>query len=227
MIADFNDRNPDIDDPTAAERKRRERTRTKIMRKLGDLARIGRMTSGERGEIENNLRGLDHQQLVELLMDLEARVVRPTVTRDVRMSQRDSVTQLSKPIAIPPGAQTEAPNGTRDNVTVTQDQNRDYKLAQSAPMPTAASIEPVSLAMKEGVLAVVQPDPSTWLLEEGPKLIMDRMGESYERATSRLTAWSEKVNDRVVLAGILRGAEDRVGPAFHMEVGDQIRRLGH
>ncbi|MDP1671272.1 MAG: hypothetical protein Q8L63_04205 [Alphaproteobacteria bacterium] len=228
MIADFHDRNPDIDDPTAAERKRRERARTKIMRKLGDLARIGQITSGERAEIENNLRGLNHQQLVELMIDLEARSVRLTVTRDARMSQRDSVTQLSNPIAIPPSVKTEAPNVTCDNVTVTRDQNRDYRLAESAARLTGASIEPVGLAVEEErVLAVVQPDPSTWLLQEGAKLIMDRMGEPYERAVSRLSAWSAQVDDSAVLASILQGAQHRTGHGFHVEVTDQIRRQAH
>jgi hypothetical protein len=223
MIADFNDRNPDIDDPTAAERKRRERTRTKIMRKLGDLARIGQITSGERAEIENNLRGHDHQQLVELMMGLEARSVRLTVTRDARMSQRDSVTQLSSP-----SVKTEAPNVPCDNVTVTRDQNRDYRLAESAARLTGASIEPVGLAVEEErVLAVAQPDPSMWLLQEGVRLIMDRMGEPYERAVSRLSAWSAQVDDSAVLASILQGAENRTGHGFHIEVTDQIRRQAH
>ena len=228
MIADFNDRNPDIDDPTAAERKRRERTRTKIMRKLGELARIGQITGGERTEIENSLRGLDHQQLVELMMDLEAGSVRATVTRDGRMSQRDIVPQQSNPIPIPPTVKTEAPNVTRDNVTITLDQNRDYREALKLPTLSSASVEPVGLAVEEERLrAVVRPDPSMWLLQEGAKLIMDRMGEPYERAVSRLSAWSAQVDNSAVLAGILRGAENRTGHGFHVEVTDQIRRQAH
>jgi hypothetical protein len=229
MIADFIDRNPDIEDPTSGERKRRERTRAKIMRRLGELARLGQIVSGERAEIENNLLGLDHRQLVELLMDLEARSVRPTVTRDARMSQRDSVTPSANPITMPPSVATDANNVTRDNVTVTRDQNRDYRQAQSAPALTSASVEPAGSAVEgKKVLAIPEPDPSTWLKQEGPKLIMDRMGVPYERAMARLSGWSEQVRDHAILAGILQRAQDRSGPGFHMEVTDQIRRrLAH
>ena len=228
MIADFIDRNPDIEDPTSGERKRRERTRAKIMRRLGELARLGQIISGERAEIENNLLGLDHRQLVELLMDLEARSVRPTVTRDVRMSQRDSVTPLANPIAIPPSVKTEAPNVTRDNVTVTPDQNRVFIETPIASTHTANVVQPNGLA-GEGreIAAVSERDPANWLKHDDLQLIMDRMAEPRERAMARLSNWSGQVGDCAVLANILQGAENRAGPAFHMEVSDQIRRLAH
>jgi hypothetical protein len=228
MIADFNDRNPDVEDPTSGERKRRERTRTKIMRKLGELARLGQISSGERVEIEGSLRGLDHKQLIELLVDLAASSVRPVVTRDVRMSQRDNVTPRSNPIAIPPSVKTEAPNVTRDNVTVTPDQKRVFIETPIASMSTADLVEPEGLA-GEGrqIAAVSERDPANWLEQDGLQMIIDRMAEPRERAIARLSNWSGQVQDCAVLASILQGAENREGPAFHMEVSDQIRRLAH
>ena len=84
-----------------------------------------------------------------------------------------------------------------------------------------------SAAKERKILAVPGSDSATWLKQEGLQLIMDRMGESRERAMARLSNWSGQVEDCAVLMGILRGAENRTGPAFHMEVADQIRRLAH
>jgi hypothetical protein len=228
MIADFIDRNPDIEDPTSGERKRRERTRAKILRRLGELATLGQIISGERAEIESNLLRLDHRQLVELLMDLEARSVRQTVTRDARMSHRDSAAPPANPIAIPPSVKTETANVTRDNVTVTPDQNRVFKETPIASTSTADVVGPNGLAREaRKIAAVSERDPANWLRQDGLQLIMDRMAEPRERAMARLSNWSGQVGDCAVLANILQGAENRAGPAFHMEVSDQIRRLAH
>lgn len=226
MIADFIDRNPDVEDPTSGERKRRERARTRIMRRLGELARLGQIISGERAEIESNLLGLDHRQLVELLVDLEARFARPTVTRDARMSQRDSVTPLANPIAIPSSDKAEAPNVTRDNVTVTPDQNRVFTETPIASSP-ANAVQPNGLAGEAREIAPISGDCANWLKKDGLQLIMDRMAEPREQAMARLSKWSGQVGDYAALANILQGAENRAGPAFHMEVTDQIRRLAH
>ena len=228
MISDFNDRNPDIEDPTAGERKRRERTRTKIMRKLAELARLGNIISGERGEIESSLLGLEHPQLVELLTDLEARSIRSTVTRDTRMSQRDSVTLEANPTAIPLSVKTEAPNVTRDKVTVTPDQNRIFTEKPIATTSAADLVQPSGLAREGSQTEVVSKrDDANWLKQDGLKLIMDRMTEPRERAMGRLLKWSEQVRDCAVLRNILQNAENCAGPAFHMQVSDHIRRLAH
>jgi hypothetical protein len=228
MIADFYNRHPETEDPTATERQRRKRSRERILRKLADLARVGLISSGERSDIEKQLPRLDQAELVDLQLRLDEKSLQLSVTRDSRLSRRDSVTPSANPITIPPSVATDANNVTRDNVTVTPDQNRDYRQAQSATTLTGASVEPVGSAVEEKkVLAVPEPDLSTWLKQEGPKLIMDRMGVPYERAMARLSDWSAQVNDSAVLAGILQGAENRTSHGFHMEVTDQIRRLAH
>jgi hypothetical protein len=225
MIADFIDRNSDTEDPTSTERKRRERTRTRILRKLGELARLGQISNGERTEIENNLMGLDHQQLVRLLMEFEAKSLQPTVTRDVLLSRRDSVTSSVNPIEIPPNATTEAISVTRDTVTVPVDQNRDFIESQSFSKLTVNCVETVGSAVEvRTVAALADLDSATWLKQEGPQLIMDRLGGTYDQVMARLSRWSGQVSD-AVLADILKGAEGLSGHNFHMEVTDQIRRL--
>jgi hypothetical protein len=226
MIADFYNRHPETEDPTATERQRRKRSRERILRKLADLARVGLVSSVERSEIEKQLPRLDQAELVDLQLRLDEIPLRLPVTRDSRMSQRDSVT--------PPADQTEAPSSTitsdqditRDNVTVTPDQNRICKDAESASTSTADVVESAGSAGEERrIVAVLGRDRATWLKQEAPQLIMDRMGETKEKAIARLSRWLEQIPDGAVLADILRGAADRTGHDFHMEVTDQIRRL--
>jgi hypothetical protein len=221
MIVDFHDRNPDIEDPTAADRQRRHRSRSRILRKLADLGRIGLLLEHERLDIEASLSRLDHVELVSLQAQLSAKSLKGPVTRDSRLSQRDPVSPSANPITI----STEANNVTRDNVTVTPDQSRVYRQAQSASRLTSASVETAGSAVEEKINAVLVLDPSTWLKQEGAQWIMDCMGESYERSMARLLDWSAQVNDGAVLAGILQGAQNLTSHRFHMEVTDQIRRL--
>jgi hypothetical protein len=117
---------------------------------------------------------------------------------------------------------------TRDNVTVTPDQKRNNNEAPCATTSAVARDGSASLAVEErDILAVPDSDPATWLKQEGLQLIMDRMGEPRERAMARLSNWSGQLEDGAVLMGILRGAGNRSGPAFHMEIADQIRRWPH
>jgi hypothetical protein len=228
MIADFHDRNPDAEDPTANERQRRRRSRDKILRKLGDLARLGLMSGADRTEVENELLRLDHKQLVDLQVELEMKSLQPSVTRDLRTSQRDSVTPSANQIEAPSTPITGDKDVTRDNVTVTPDQNRICKEAESPSTSTADVVESAGSAKEERkIVAVLERDRATWLKREGAQLIMNRMGETYEGAMARLSRWSEQLADCAVLADILQGAEDRVGHSFHMEVTDQIRRSAH
>ncbi|MBR0693283.1 hypothetical protein [Bradyrhizobium lablabi] len=228
IIADFIDRNPDIEDPTSGERKRRERSRAKILSKLRDLAKFGKISSGERTDIENNLMSFDQQQLVQLQVELEAKSVGIAVTRDLRLSQRDSVTPSANPIEVAPTVSKPTEDVTRASVTVTVDQNRVFKETPIPSTPTAVAVGPIGLAREAVEIAAVSgPDPATWLKQDGLQLIMDRMAEPRERAMTRLSNWSGQVGDCAVLVNILQGAENRSGPAFHMEVADQIRRLAH
>jgi hypothetical protein len=228
MIVDFHDRNPDLDDPTALERQRRKRSRDKIHCRLGELARTGIVSADERLEIENRLSRLDHAGLIDLQAELEAKSIQTSVTRDPRMSRRDSVTLSIDHIEASSSARSDAQDVTRDNVTVTPDQNRQYKTTQNATISGAASAELAGLAEEEKKIGLeVERDAVTWLEEKGSEMIMDRMGEPQERAMARLSGWSEQVHDRAELVEILRRAQNHSGHGFHMEVTDQIRRLAH
>jgi hypothetical protein len=228
MISDFYNRHPETEDPTATERQQRKRSRDRIRKQLAQLARGGLIASGERTDIEIRLVRLDHAQLIELQVELEAASLQSPVTRDSRLSRCDSVTPPARKIEVPSPPTMDAQGVTRDNVTVTPDQKRNNSEAHSATTSAVARVESASSAVEERkILAVPEIDPATWLKREGPQLIMDRMGESCERAMARLSNWSGQVEDCAVLMGILRGAGNRSGPAFHMEVADQIRRLAH
>jgi hypothetical protein len=138
------------------------------------------------------------------------------------------VTPSANQIEAPSTPITGDKDVTRDNVTVTPDQNRICKEAESPSTSTADVVESAGSAKEERkIVAVLERDRATWLKREGAQLIMNRMGETYEGAMARLSRWSEQLADCAVLADILQGAEDRVGHSFHMEVTDQIRRSAH
>jgi hypothetical protein len=228
MIVDFHDRNPDVEDPTAAERQRRRRSRDKILRKLGELARAGFISENERTEVENRLSRLDHAQLINLQIEIEGNFLPIPVTRDSHASRRDSVTPPADQIEAPFSGASDAQDVTRDCVTVTLDQNRQYKSTQSATISNAASAELAGLAKEESrIVPEEERDPAAWLKEKGIDLIMDRMEEPPERAAERLSGWAAQVHDSAVLVDILQQAQDRNGPSFHMAVADQIRRQAH
>jgi hypothetical protein len=175
---------------------------------------------------------LDHAQLISLQTELEGKSLQTIVTRDSRVSRRDGVTPSPVKMEVPSSGTLDASGTTRDNVTVTPDQNRQYEIIQSATMPDAVSGELVGLAGEEvgeegRIVPEVARDPARWLKENGTELIMDRMGETPERATARLARWSEQVQDCAALSGILHRARNRSGHGFHMEVTDQIKRLAH
>jgi hypothetical protein len=226
VIADFHDRNPDVEDPTAAERQRRRRAREKICRMVAEKERAGFISGEERLEIENRLPRLGHPELVNLQVELEAKSLQTSVTRDSRMSRRDRVTTSANLTEPPSSAPSETQNVTCDNATVTLDQNKPDRPTLSATIPKAASLGSASLPKEENeIVSGPGTDPAIWLNEKGSELIMNRMDEPYERAMTRLSGWSERVRDPAILAGILQCAQDRSGHSFHMEVSDQIRRL--
>jgi len=145
MIADFYNRHPETEDPTATERQRRKRSRERILRKLSDLARVGSISSGERSEIEKQLPTLDQAELVDLQLRLDEKSLQLPVTRNSRLSPRDGVTPSAHPITIPPSVAIDVNSVTRDNVTVTPDQNRDYRQArvyQRRPRPALTQLAP-------------------------------------------------------------------------------------
>jgi hypothetical protein len=199
MIADFYSRHPETEDPTATERQRRKRSRERILRKLADLARVGLISSGERSEIEKQLPRLDQAELVDLQLRLDEKSLQLPVTRDSRMSQRDSV-------------------------TVTPDQ-KDQKITREGGFTTTsgASGNVVGLAREEMISGKTDPNVSQWLKEEAPNFVHQRMGGSLETATKRLQGWCEKVGN-AALFEVLQGAKDRKGTAFHLHVADQVMR---
>jgi hypothetical protein len=199
VISDFQDRNPDQEDPTATERQRRRRSRDTIRERLDDLLLTGKLTRDQRAEFVSRMAGLSHDELVRLQMDIEGAV--EDVTRDSRLSRRDTVTVT--------------PDQKEQNI------NKEVGLIT----PPSASGSTVGLAREETVPEETNSDISEWLREEGPKFVVQRMAGSLETATRRLRDWSVQVGEEVLFE-VLQGARDRTGTAFHMEVGDQIRRRG-
>jgi hypothetical protein len=197
VIADFHDRNPDQEDPTASERQRRRRSRTAIQKRLDEFVITGKLSREQHAELRGKMAGLDHDGLIQLQMDIEKSV--QDVTRDSRMSQRDSV-------------------------TVTPDQ-KDQKITREGNFTTTAgaSRNIVGLAREEVISDKTDANVSQWLREEAPKFVVQRMGGSLETATKRLRGWCEQIGD-AALFEVLHGTQDREGTAFHMEVADQVRR---
>jgi hypothetical protein len=134
----------------------------------------------------------------------------------------------SNQVKAPPGKISDHQNGTCDNVTVTPDQNKLDRSKLATTTLNAASIELGGLAREENQFVPdLNTDSATWLKEKAPELVMNRMGETYERAKARLSGWSAQVHDCAALAEILQGAQNSSSHGFHMEVADQIRRLAH
>jgi hypothetical protein len=197
VIADFQGRNPDQEDPTAPERQRRRRSRATIRERLDDLVLTGKLPREQREEFQARMAGLDHSGLIELQMDIEKAV--EDVTRDSRLSRRDIVT-----------------------VTPDQkDQNIKEKVGLITPVSASGSI--VGLAREETAPEKTDTNISQWLREKAADFVMQRMGGSIEHATRRLQGWSDQVGDEVLFE-VLQGAKDRKGTAFHLHVADQIMR---
>jgi hypothetical protein len=197
VIADFHDRNPDLEDPTSKERQRRRRSRGTIRERLDDLVLTGKLPREQREEFQARMAGLDHSGLIELQMDIEKAV--EDVTRDSRLSRRDIVT-----------------------VTPDQkDQNIKEKVGLITPVSPSGSI--VGLARKEAAPEKTDTNISEWLREEGPQFVVQRMQGTLETAARRLRDWSAQAGERVLFE-ILQGTKDRKGTAFLLQVSDQIRR---
>jgi hypothetical protein len=199
VIADFQDRNPDQEDPTAADRQKRQRSRLRIQKRLDELELKGKLTRRQHVEFQARMAGLDHDGLIQLQADIEDTI--QNVTHDSRLSQRDSVT-----------------------VTPDQkDQNKNKVV--SLVTPAVASRNDVGLAREEKDLeGNASPIPS-WSKEGAAQFVLQRMGGSLETAMQRVLRWSEQIGDQALFE-VLQGAKDRHGTAFHMEVADRIRRLG-
>ena len=197
VIADFQGRNPDQEDPTAPERQRRRRSRGTIRERLDDLVLTGKLPREQRDEFQVRMAGLDHSGLIELQMDIEKAV--EDVTRDSRLSRRDIV-------------------------TVTPDQ-KDQKIKEKVGLitPVSSSGNIVGLAREETAPEKTDPNVSQWLREEAPNFVQQRMGGSLETATNRLRGWCEKIGDAALIE-VLQGAKDREGTAFHLHVADQVMR---
>ena len=85
-VADFYDRNRDKEDDTATLRKRRERARDDVLKKLAQLARMGGVEPVRRTEIEASLMLLGDADLFQLKAELAGAVLSTArgVTRDGR-----------------------------------------------------------------------------------------------------------------------------------------------
>jgi hypothetical protein len=197
VISDFQDRNPDQEDPTATERQRRRRSRNTIRESLDDLVLTGKLSRDQRAEFVSRMAALSHDELVRLQMDIERAA--EDVTRDSRLSRRDIVT-----------------------VTPDQkDQNIKEKVGLITPVSPSGSI--VGLAREGTALENTDTNISEWLREEGPQFVVQRMQGTLETATRRLRDWSAQAGERVLFE-ILQGTKDREGTVFLLQVSDQVRR---
>jgi hypothetical protein len=197
VIADFQDRNPDQEDPTATERQRRHRSRETIRKRLDDLVLASKLSREHRSEFASRMTAADHDELVRLQMDIEKAV--EDVTRDSRLSRRDIVM-----------------------VTPDQkDQNIKEKVGPITPVSPSGSV--VGLPREETAPEKTTSHISEWLRKEGPQFIVQHMMGSLETATRRLRDWSAQVGEGALFE-ILQGSKDRKGTDFHLQVADQIMR---
>jgi hypothetical protein len=163
VIADFEDRNPDQEDPTAAERQRKKRSRTKIQKRLDELTMNGKFSRADRIEFQARMQGLDHDGLIRLQMDMEE-VANP-VTRDSRLSQRDVV-------------------------TITPDK-KDHRNGSKVEVLTSASAsgEVVGSAKEEEVSGKTDQDVERWLRDEAADFLTQRWGIPLDSCQTRLRGW--------------------------------------
>ena len=211
-IADFYDRNPDREDETAAERKRRQRLRDAIRRQLAGLARAGTIGERERLAIEEVLGGTEVE-----LRNLQARLARAalsknaaelsTVTRDGRMSQRDIVTVTPEQSKV--SDRGELSTGAVDN---------------SGGGASGQSGGPAK--GESGAAANDGGEASRWIAAEGTQLVIDRLQIGRPLADLYVERWRRDLQDDTALRDVMLGADGAgyIGAQFHTLVTNGVKR---
>lgn len=203
-IASFCDRNPDreedIDD--ARRRKRRQRSRERVLKQLAKLARDGRVDAAERLTIEVALRGISDEQL-QFVQDQLARA---------ELSTGHKVT-------------------ARDIVTVTPEQSRNLEKSRPAAVDNSGDRDrekTSGLAEAEGGEAGEALEQATsWLDSQGVALLVNALTIRTQVATTYIERWRRDVQDDHALAAIMRGAEARglQGARLHVTIADGVQRF--
>lgn len=222
-LATFWERNPDLEDATAAERKQRERSFKRAADELVDLARRGVIDEGRRlvaeraiaamrDEARRGLLPLDEQR--RSLAELLGALLSPIFTGG-QVSRRDSVTAPAALTGSVVGVTVSrrdivtSQRDARDIVTVTPEQTT--KLEGDAVDNSGAAPE----------------DPEAWLGEQGVRVVAQRMTTLPSLAATRVERWKRELNgDAAALAVIIDAADqaNQVGAAFHVSVTEQIKR---
>jgi hypothetical protein len=230
-VADFYDRNPDREDDTAAERKRRQRARERGLKELARQAAAGLITADERALREAAL-------LIDARLSTGhgGHIVTPgdivTVTPEKR-------TELASPAVDNSGVSLHEDGRERPGVLHEDGRERpDVSQADRRAEDGGQGVlhhqgeRPSSRAMdgreRPGGGGDPQADAQAWLESEGVRIVVERMEEAVPKAALRIARWRDQAleGDALALAEIIRGADatDYMGARFHNLVVDGVRR---
>lgn len=217
-LATFYERNPDLEDEGANERKQRERSFKAADRELADLAQRGYIDDVARADAERSLSVMrDHARRGQLPIAEQRRHIAELMRgllSTVTVSRRDTVTSQ---------------RDQRDIVTVTPEQIKNF---QAAAVDNSGAIARGSTAgspMGEGGASVANPqaDAEAWLAGEGNRIVVERMQALPKLAETKIERWKRELQgDAIGLALIIDAAADagKSGAAFHVAVTDGISR---
>jgi hypothetical protein len=223
-VADFFQRNPDHQDNTATERKRRQRARVRAMKEIAVRFHRGDISAEQRAQMEAQVL-LDARLSTGGVSQRDTRDLLTTSRGEIRPEQSQAVTELSTGHAVT----------HRDIVTVTPEQSK-----KETPPPTPVDnfggeasraaqdqqAEETTGGGQGNDPQAEQAEAELWLLSEGKKLLIDRMQIVPTLAETYLGRWQRDLNDSVKLKNIITGADEAgyVGPRFHTLITDQVRR---
>lgn len=230
-VASFFDRNRDWEDNTAAARKRKERARDNILKRLVTLGRQGKFDPARRTEVEGRL----------MLMDADELSAIQTELRDAELStshRRHTVT--SRGASASTGTDFGAADFStghrrhsvtpRDIVTVTTEQSRKLEappvdnFGDGASGAGAGSFDQGDVREQHAAMAAAE----RWIAVEGMRILQERMEYDRDRAETVLTRWLDQglEGDAIALAEVIRAADatDYIGPRFHNLIVDGIAR---
>lgn len=230
-VATFFDRNRDWEDDTAAVRKRKQRARDNILKRLVTLGRQGKFDPARRTEIEGRL----------MLMDADELSTIQTELRDAELStghRRHTVTsRADRPATETAFAAAEFSTGhrghsvtPRDIVTVTTEQSRKLEASavdnfgDGARGASAGLSDQGDVHEQHAAMAAAE----RWIAVDGMRIVKERMEFDHARAETVLTRWLDQQleGDAIALAEVIRAADatDYIGPRFHNLVVDGIAR---
>lgn len=247
-VADFYDRNPDRIDEGAADRKRRQRMREKIVEQLGRMAREGSIPEAERRSVENALNGT-----LDELRELQGRLGRMELDAHLPPAQLSTGVSrhVTRDIGGAGGPQKHVPTAsdvTRDVtmsrcdiVTVTPEESKSLSRSSGDNFGSSGRVEPAgwpnvevtgAVGRTETPLAAEEDEDAKaerWLATTGVQLVRDRMGSTPAQAQLKIAEWTRKLPggapEAVELLCGVNAAADPTRPAlFHVMIVDAIAR---